>query len=237
MSWGYFEYVPVAKKKADIEKPLEKLKKKNPNIFPVIIEGKKIANTWWGIAWNKNLESYADYSNRIRRGRYYVKNGMVLDLRISSGYISGLVKGSSSRPYKVEIRIDKLSAEKWDSIFEKCSRKINNMEDLINGKFPKEFEEIFLQKGSGLFPSPREINLDCDCPDWAEMCKHIAAVLYGIGARLDSNPLMFFELRGIDYKELVKKSMDEKISNMLKNAENKSDRIIEDKNILDLFGV
>jgi len=237
MSWGYFEYVPVAKKKADAVKLLEKLRKKNPAISPVIIEGKKIANSWWAVAWNKNLESYADYSSRIGRGRSYVKNGMVLDLQICEGKITGLVKGSSSRPYKIVITIDSLSDEKWKKIIEKCSHKINNIEELINGKFPKEFEEIFLQKEDGLFPSPREIKLDCDCPDWATMCKHVAAVLYGVGARFDTDPLVFFKLRDVNYQELLKKSMDEKINDMLKNAKKPSDRIIESNNISKLFGI
>jgi uncharacterized Zn finger protein len=237
MGWGYFEYVPVAKKKGDAQKTIEKLRKKNPNISPVVIEGKKIAATWWGIAWNKNLESYADYSNRIERGRSYVKNGMVLDLQINTGTVSALVQGSHKKPYKIEITIAELSEEAWGKIISQCGNKISSMAELAEGKFPKEFEEVFLRQGSGLFPSPKEISLSCSCPDWADMCKHVAAVLYGIGARFDGDPLLFFKLRGIKFEELLKKSVEEKIESMLKNADKKSSRVIEDADISALFGL
>ena len=237
MSWGYYDYKPVSKTKADAAKALEKLRKKNPNISPVIIEGRKIANTWWGTAWNNNLESYADYSNRIRRGSAYVKNGMVLDLQINVGVVTGLVQGSGRSPYKVIIKIDKLPDNKWNKIVELCSHKIVNMAELTRGKFPEELAELFLRQGQGLFPSPKEIHLDCSCPDWADMCKHVAAVLYGIGARFDQDPLLFFKLRDIKFEELLKKSIEEKIDSMLKNADKKSSRVIDDADISELFGV
>jgi uncharacterized Zn finger protein len=231
MGWGYFEYVPVAKKRESAAKSLAKLKKTNPNISPVVIEGKKIANTWWSNAWNKNLESYADYSNRIGRGRSYVRNGAVLDLQISTGIVNALVQGSGKRPYKIEIKIAALSDGAWSSITAQCGNKIGSMAELAEGRFPKEFEELFLRQGEGLFPMSEEIELSCSCPDWAHMCKHVAAALYGIGARFDSDPLLFFELRGIKFEELLKKSVEEKIGNMLKNADKKSSRVIEDKDI------
>lgn len=239
MGWGYFEYTPVAKKKADAEKTIAKLRKKNPNITPVIIDGKNIANTWWSISWNKNLESYADYSNRIERGRSYVRNGMVLDLQINTGVVNALVQGSGKSPYKVEIKIAKLSDSAWSKITSQCGSKISNMAELAEGKFPKEFEELFLRQGEGLFPTPKEIELSCSCPDWAYMCKHVAAALYGIGARFDSDPLLFFKLRGIQFEELLKKSVEDKIDNMLKNADKKSSRVIDDNaiDISALFGL
>jgi uncharacterized Zn finger protein len=235
--YGYKPYKPVAEKKADAQKKLAKLKKKNPDISPIIIEGRKIAVTWWGIAWNENLESYADYANRIGRGRSYVKNGMVLDLQIGPGVINAKVSGSRKTPYDVLIRIDKLSEERWKAIVEQCSRRIAGISDLVEGKFPEDLAQIFLKQGSGLFPSPREIHLGCSCPDWAEMCKHVAAVLYGVGARLDSDPMLFFTLRSIDFSELLKKSVEEKINSMLKNAGRKSARTIDDADIAELFGL
>ena len=237
MGREYREYKPVAKKKADAQKTITKLKKKNPDLSPVVIEGKKIAATWWGISWNKNLESYADYSNRIGRGSSYVKNGMVLDLQINAGAVSALVQGSRKTPYKVEIIIAGLSEGAWNKITSQCGNKINSMAELAEGKFPKEFEELFLCQNDGLFPSPREIKLYCSCPDGADMCKHVAAALYGIGARFDADPLLFFKLRGIKFEELLKKSVDDKIDGMLKNAENKSSRVIEDADVSSLFGL
>jgi uncharacterized Zn finger protein len=235
--WGRYKYKPVAERKARASKKLAKLKNKNPDISPVVIEGRKIAFTWWGTAWNKNLESYADYTNRIGRGRSYVRNGMVLDLRIGPGYASALVAGSSSSPYDILIEIDKLPERKWKSIVEQCSRRIAGISDLVQGKFPEDMAQIFLNQETGIFPSPREIHLNCSCPDWAEMCKHVAATLYGVGARLDHDPTLFFTLRGIDFSELLKKSVEDKIDSMLKNADKKSGRTIDDADITDLFGL
>ncbi len=237
MSWGYYDYKPVSKTKADSAKALEKLKKINPNISPVIIEGRKIANTWWGSAWNNNLESYADYSNRIERGKAYVKSGMVLDLQIKTGVVTGLVQGSRKSPYHITVKIDKMPSNKWNKIVELCSHRIADMAELVEGKFPNELAELFLRQGQGLFPSPKEIHFDCSCPDWADMCKHVAAVLYGIGARFDNDPMLFFKLRDVDFTELLKKSIDEKIDSMLKNADKKSKRVIDDADISELFGV
>lgn len=235
--WGYYEYVPISAKKAAAEKQLAKLKKKNPNICPVVISGNKIAQSWWGVAWNKNLESYADYSNRIGRGRSYVKNGFVLDLQISPGTVTALVHGSGSKPYMVEIAIAPLSKHKWNSITKDCSRSIANLEELAGGQFPKDLAELFTQKGHGLFPTPKEIKFDCSCPDWAYMCKHVAAALYGVGARLDEDPTLFFKLRDIPFEDLLKKSVEEKMRNMLKNAGKKSKRVIKDADIKKIFGV
>jgi uncharacterized Zn finger protein len=234
---GYKPYKPVAAKKADARQKLAKLKKQNPDISPVVIEGRKIAVTWWGAAWNKNLESYADFANRIGRGRSYVKNGMVLDLQIGPGVVTAMVSGSRKNPYEVEINIDKLSERRWQNIVNQCSRRIAGISDLVEGKFPEDLAEIFLKQELGLFPAPSEIHLDCSCPDWARMCKHVAAALYGVGARLDQDPMLFFTLRGIDFSELLKKSVDEKIDSMLKNAGKKSARTIDDADITGLFGL
>ena len=235
--YGFYEYVPVAQKREKAKKTLEKLKKTNQNISPIIIEGRTIASKWWGKAWNKNLESYADFSNRIGRGRSYVKNGAVLDLKIKEGEVHALVQGSGSKPYNIVISIDKLDNAKWKKVTEFCNHKIDTMETLLAGKFPKEFEEIFSGKNNGMFPNPKEIHFKCSCPDSARMCKHIAAALYGVGARLDEDPILFFKLRSIDFQELLKKSMEEKMQNMLKNADKKSKRMIDDTDVFDLFGV
>lgn len=237
---GYYDYpryVSASEKREKAKKSMEKLKKKNPDISPVIIEGKSIASKWWGKAWNKNLESYADYSNRIERGRSYVKNGAVLDLRIEEGRVEALVQGSRAKPYSVEITIDKLSKAKWKDMTEVCNRRIETMEALLLGEFPKEFDKFFSDSRYGLFPSPKEIHFNCSCPDSARLCKHVAAALYGVGARLDEDPILFFKLRDVDFQELLKKSMEDKMQSMLKNADKKSERVIDDKDVFDLFGV
>jgi len=211
--------------------------KKNKDIEPVIIQGTKIAKNWWGIAWNRNLESYADYSNRIGRGKKYVRYGAVLDLKIAKGRIEALVQGSRKKPYDVVVEIDPLQKMKWEDILKLYSHKIESLEALAEGRFPKELEETFSMKGEGLFPGPDEIHFMCTCPDSAYMCKHIAAVLYGIGARFDVDPSLFFKLRDIEIKDLIRKSVEQRMDDMLKNVEKKSDREIADEDIIELFGL
>lgn len=235
--YGFPRYESVAEKKAKASRSLAKMKKKNPDIEPVIIEGRTLAKNWWGKSWNINLESYADYSNRIERGKRYVRNNAVLDLKISKGKVIAKVQGSRVKPYDVEISIDALDNKKWEQVTELCNHRIDSLEQLIEGKFPKELEILFTDKKYGMFPSPKEIHFACSCPDWAYMCKHVAATLYGIGARLDNDPMLFFALRDIDGQMLIRKSMERKLESMLKNASKKSKREIAAKDISDIFGL
>lgn len=235
--YGYGKYVTAEERRNKAMKAAEKLKKKNSDISPIIIEGRTIAKTWWGKAWNNNLESYADYSNRIGRGKTYVRNGSVLDLKISKGSVTALVQGSRAKPYQVDVKIQKINDDLWNNIIKSCEGKIESLQELIEGKFPKALSELFTAKGSGLFPSPKEIGFNCSCPDWASMCKHVAAVLYGIGARLDSSPELFFSLRDVNIEDLISKAIQGKTKTMLEKAETKSRRILEDKDIGTLFGV
>ena len=235
--WGYPPYVPVAEKKAKAQKIITRLSKKNPGLAPVIIEGGKLAKTWWGMAWNNNLKNYADYANRIGRGSAYVKNGMVIDLQINAGSVTGLVCGSANKPYEVQVTINKMAESKWKKLLQQCAQRIGSVGELVEGKFPEELKDLFMGKDTGLFPSPREIHIECSCPDWAVLCKHAAAVLYGIGARFDHDPLLFFKLRGVLFEELLAKSLDAKMNSMLKNAGKKSKRILEAGDISEIFGV
>lgn len=235
--YGFPKYVSAAEKKDKALRGLEKLKKKNPYIEPVIIEGRTIAKSWWGKAWNANLESYADFSSRISRGRTYVRSNTVLDLKITRGNIAAIVQGSSTKPYEVKIKIEALNDKKWKQVADLCNHRIDSLEQLVQGNFPKELEVLFTERKYGMFPSPKEIHFDCSCLDWASMCKHVAAVLYGVGARLDKDPMLFFELRSVEGQELVRKSMALKLESMLKNAGKKSDREIDDADISDLFGL
>lgn len=234
---GYPKYESVADKKIKAEKAVKKLRKKNQDIQPVIVEGRTLAKTWWGKAWNDNLESYADYSNRIERGKSYVRYGAVLDLQISRGKVKALVLGSRAKPYEITIKIDTLNRDKWNQVVTLCNNRIDTLEQLIEGKFPKELDVLFTDQNYGMFPSPKEISFDCSCPDWATMCKHVAAVLYGIGTRLDIDPMLFFELRDLDGIELIKKSMEKKLDNMLENAGKNSNRQIAEEDVFDVFGI
>ena len=236
-NYGFPKYESAAKKRAKASKSLVSFKKKNPEIEPIIIEGRMLAKNWWGKAWNLNLESYADYDNRIARGKSYVRSNAVIDLKIFKGQIVAKVQGSRSKPYEVEINIDTLDKEKWEQVTALCNHRIDSLEQLIEGKFPVELEVLFIERKYGMFPSPKEIHFDCSCPDWASMCKHVAAVLYGVGARLDVNPMLFFELRALDGQELVRKSMEKKLESMMKNAGKKSKRAIADQDISSIFGL
>ncbi len=210
--------------------------KKGKRLEPVVIQGRNIAKSWWGRAWCDNLERYADYESRLERGKRYVKTGAVIDLSITKGRIQAKVQGSRKTPYKVEIRISPLSGERCQEILQTCGKRVETLENLLAGDFPEELKELFTQRG-GLFPSSREISFSCSCPDWALMCKHVAAVLYGIGARLDENPSLFFELRGIEMGRFIDVAIASRVERMLKNAGQTSGRTIDERDIRGLFGI
>ena len=166
--------------------------------------GGKLPRTFWGKAWCDNLEAYSDYANRLPRGRTYVRNGSVVDLQISKGNVTALVSGSEL--YKIEIKIKPLAPALWKSIQTECAGKIDSLIELLQGKLSSAVMQIVTRQERGLFPAPKEIDLDCSCPDWADLCKHVAASLYGVGAKLDQNPALLFLLRGVDPADLISKA-------------------------------
>ena len=202
MSWYSFRpYVSVAERRRKAEKAAKKMAGKGRAVSPVRVEGRAIAGTFWGKAWCSNLESYSDYENRLPRGRTYVRNGSVIDLQITGGKIEALVQGSDL--YKISLHITALPAKRWEQFTKACAGKVTNLLDLLQGRLSKEILADITAKGAGLFPAPAEIKLGCSCPDRADMCKHVAAVLYGVGARLDTKPELFFTLRGVDMQDLI----------------------------------
>jgi uncharacterized Zn finger protein len=198
---GWAPYVSVAERRQQAATKTAALRKKGKAISPVQIEGRTIARTFWGKAWCDNLESYSDFSNRLPRGRAYVRNGSVIDLQIARGEILALVSGSSI--YTVKISIRALDPPRWKTIIDHCSGQIDSLVELLQGRFSRGVMEIITSKERGLFPAPQQIAMDCSCPDGAVMCKHVAAVLYGVGARLDESPELFFRLRNVDHAELI----------------------------------
>lgn len=235
--FGFPPYVPVGVREAKADRQIVELKKKNPNLAPVLLKGNAIASSWWGKAWNTNLESYADYENRIGRGRSYVRHHAVLDLQILPGKVEALVQGGGLHPYQITVSIDALDGECWKRMVSLCNHQIGSIEDLIAGKFPRELEQIFTDKSYGMFPTPAEIHFSCSCPDYAYMCKHVAAVLYGVGARLDQEPLLFFTLRNVDVQDLIRRSIEDRMESMLENAGKKTDRVISESEMHDIFGI
>src|SRR5881409_3474830 len=193
MWYEWRAYVRAARRRRQAGRELGRLRKKGQAVSPVVIEGRAIARTFWGKAWCDNLERYSDYSNRLPRGRAYVRNGSVMDLQIAPGEVQALVSGS--RLYRTQVKVSAVPKGRWTAICTDCAGAIDSLVELLQGRFSKGVMERICQHGTGLFPSPGEIDLSCSCPDWASMCKHVAAVLYGIGGRLDSQPEVLFKLR------------------------------------------
>jgi uncharacterized Zn finger protein len=198
---GWPPYVSVAERRVKAEREVAKLRKKGQQLEPVVIEGRTIARTFWGKAWGDNLESYHDLAYRLERGRSYVRNGLVIDLRIAEREVTAMVAGSSI--YRVTVGIDPVAAAQWRSICKDCAGGIDSLIELLQGRLSQGVMERLCRQGLGLFPKPKEIRFTCSCPDYASMCKHVAAVLYGVGARLDHQPDLLFRLRAVDEKDLV----------------------------------
>jgi uncharacterized Zn finger protein len=200
----YYEfrpYVSAGARRAQAMRALAKLQKKGRRMSPVVIEGRKIARTFWGEAWCDNLERYSDYANRLPRGRSYLRHGSVVDLQVSPGCVTALVSGSTM--YDVKITIGPVPRARWSAICRDCSGAIDSLVELLQGRFSQGVMTRLCEQQAGLFPSPRDIIFTCSCPDWASMCKHVAAALYGIGARLDQQPELLFLLRKVDQQDLI----------------------------------
>src|SRR5438445_3075234 len=202
--YGFKPYVSVGARRAQAARELAKLEKKGRRTSPVVIEGRTIAGTFWGEAWCDNLERYSDFANRLPRGRTYVRNGSVVDLQVGPGTVTALVSGSTM--YDVKVTVGPVSRARWSAICRDCSGAIDSLVELLQGRFSKGVMTRLCEEKKGLFPSPKEILFTCRCPDWASMCKHVAAVLYGIGARLDHEPELLFMLRKVDQQDLIAKA-------------------------------
>jgi uncharacterized Zn finger protein len=230
MYYNYRPYVSVAERRRKAEKAAAKMNKKGEKMTPIRIDGRTIAKTFWGKAWCDHLESFSDYENRLPRGRTYVRNGSVIHLSIDKGKIEALVQGSSL--YKIKIEISSVESKRWQQILNNCSGQIDSVIELLQGKLSSGVMNTITNRQKGLFPQPKEISLDCSCPDWADMCKHVAAVLYGVGARLDEEPELLFKLRHVDHLDLINKA-----TLRLPTKCNAKTQVIEDQDLSNLFGI
>jgi uncharacterized Zn finger protein len=221
----------VAERRRRAAQKTAKMQKAGQDVSPVEIVGRRIAKTFWGDAWCKNLEAYSDYSNRLPRGRTYVRNGSILDLQIEAGDVRALVSGTNL--YTVDIKIKPLPEKRWEEIKGRCAGQIDSLVELLQGSMSKGVMEIVTRKGEGLFPAPREIMLSCSCPDWATMCKHVAATLYGVGARLDHQPELLFTLRGVDPTEMVEAAIDQSTV----AGKTRKGRVLETDALSSVFGI
>ena len=225
-------YVSVAKRRQRAAKKLSSLRKRGMDVQPVEIDGRKIAKTFWGEAWCDHLESFSDYANRLPRGRTYVRNGSVCHLCIGKGNVEARVAGSEL--YAVDVQVEALSPAKWRVIKQQSAGKIGSLLELLQGKLSDEVMRIVTDQKAGLFPLTKEISFRCDCPDWAGMCKHVAAVLYGVGARLDVSPDLLFTLRGADYEELIAVDAEAAVSAATTSGKSKK---LAASDLSDVFGI
>jgi uncharacterized Zn finger protein len=235
MGWhyGFRPYVHVAQRRREAQRELEKLRNKGLIVQPISIDGRLIAKTFWGKAWCENLESYSDFENRLPRGRTYARNGSVVHLEIQPGKISARVSGSEL--YSVEITISSLSDPHWKCVKGQCAGQIGSLVELLQGRLSKSVMDVVTQRDGGLFPKPAEIKMKCSCPDWAGMCKHVAAVMYGVGARLDNKPELLFLLRKVDHLELIAGAVDSE--SVVNSARSKGKKTIAAGDLADVFGI
>jgi len=232
---SYYEwhaYVPVAEKRRQAERKLAKLKKQGRSVAPVSIEGRAITKSFWGKSWCVNLERYSDYENRLPRGRTYVRNGSVIDLQIAKGEISAMVAGSEL--YQIKIAIAPVTRARWKSICRDCAGTVDSLVELLQGRLAKGVMDRVCREGDGLFPSPTEIKLSCSCPDWADMCKHVAAALYGVGVRLDEKPQLLFVLRDVDETEMLAGAGQD---SPLTRAAPGAAKVLDESDVAALFGL
>ncbi len=199
--WRFKPYVSVGQRRAKANRKRTQLAKQGQVVCPVEVHGRAIATTFWGKSWCEHLEAYSDYANRLPRGRTYVRNGSVIHLQIEGGRVSALVSGTEV--YEVEITVSPLKKAAWERVRSRCGGQIGSLVELLQGRLSQEVMQIVTHRDEGLFPKPNEISMNCTCPDWAGMCKHVAATLFGVGARLDHQPELLFVLRQVDHRKLV----------------------------------
>ena len=237
MSYGYWPtYVPVAERRKKAAKAAAKAVKKagkaRQTMSPIAPSRGAIAKSFWGKAWCSNLEHYSDFENRLPRGRTYVRNGSVIDLQISAGEVRAQVVGSSL--YKVAVSVTAVPQRQWQAIGRDCSSSIASLIELLQGQLSGAVMARLCQPQTGLFPSPKEIEFSCSCPDWASMCKHVAAVLYGIGARLDAQPQMLFTLRRVDAQDLIAQAG---AGQSKPKKQPIATKVLDDASLADMFGI
>jgi len=232
MWYEWRPYVSVDQRRRKAEREMKRLAKKGHPVSPVVIDGRTIAETFWGKAWCSNLECYRDFENRLPRGRSYVRNGSVVDLQIAPGEVTAMVSGSDI--YNVTVNVAAVPKARWSSICKDCAGAIDSLVELLQGRFSKGVMERICQQKTGLFPAPAEIEFSCSCPDWASMCKHVAAVLYGIGARLDKQPELLFQLRKVDEKDLI--ATAGRGLPLSKKGPSQS-KVLKEKGLSELFGL
>jgi uncharacterized Zn finger protein len=237
MSWNNdddYQFVPVAERRERALKKMQQLRAEGENIQPIEpFKSTAIATSFWGRAWCRHLEQFSDYESRLPRGRSYVRNGSVCHLAIEPETAKAMVSGSEM--YDLSIHIEPLDPATWDAIKNECKGKIGSLVELLQGKISDEIMTVVTDPENGLFPSPSEIRFSCNCPDWADMCKHVAAAMYGIGVRLDTEPELLFKLRGVNHEELI--AVDTAIEDLTTGKSSRRRRTLDSESIGNVFGI
>ena len=193
-----------------LQQMVKQLQDEGRVLHPAKADGKKIAKSFWGYSWVRHIESYQDYESRLPRGRSLLRNNAVLDLTITGNQAEALV--FDQELYEIRIIMEPVDPAQLKQIQTLCAGKINSLLDLIQGNLSEDILQILSDPEKGLFPRYDEIRFICNCLDDSILCKHAAAVLYGIGPVLDQKPDLFFSLRGIDYSMLFSGIDAEKIT-------------------------
>ncbi|MGQ0752593.1 MAG: SWIM zinc finger family protein, partial [Betaproteobacteria bacterium] len=232
MYFRWKPYVSVAERRKKSERAAARSRKNGRMLAPVTAGRGAIARTFWGKAWCDNLKHYSDFSNRLPRGRTYLRNGSVIDLKITAGQVLAQVMGSAL--YSVEMNVSAVPKARWQAIGSDCAGSIDSVVELLQGHLSKVVMERICRPRTGLFPAPNEITFTCSCPDWAAMCKHVAAVFYGVGSRLDQQPGLLFTLRRVDAKDLVARAG----AGLLPSKKNPdAGKVLDDSMIAEVFGI
>lgn len=230
MAW--YDYSDYQESKEDVAREIA-ARQKRGEVFEAVVtpKGNKLAVSFWGLAWQRHLEGYADYESRLPRGRSYLRQGKVYNLAISEGEVTAEVAGSAI--YDVIIKIKPLKKTHWEDLKTKCAGQIGTLLDLLGGKLGDGVLKVITDRDDGLFPSPKEIKINCNCPDPAGLCKHAAAVLYAVGLKFDAEPGLFFKLRAVNPQELLALAKDVVA---LEPAAGDA-KVIADDDISALFGI
>ena len=162
-----------------------------------------IGKSWWAQHWTAALRRIMD-SGRLSRGRSYARRGQVMNIDEDGSVISARVQGSRRRPYQVHIQVTPLSDKAWEQVLDVLADQAIFTAHLLAGEMPGDIEEAFEAVGASLFPTSRhQLSTDCSCPDWANPCKHVAAVYFLLGEAFDDDPFMLFRLRGRTQEQIL----------------------------------
>jgi uncharacterized Zn finger protein len=174
----------------------------------------QIGETWWSKRWIGVLESF-DMGARLSRGRSYARNGQVVSIDVQKGVVAAKVQGSQPKPYSIKIELKPLSEKDWDKVTDAMASQAVFAARLLAGEMPPNIEEAFGKANVSLFPtSEKDLITDCSCPDWANPCKHIAAVYYLLAERFDEDPFLIFKLRGRTREEIIGILREKRIKTM-----------------------